>query len=392
MKKTIAFILTMLIILNLYVPISNVSASSIDFGKSETIQEEAKGQSIENYNSLMEEGTVTTTNGEGESNPAVEVKSNPNFLDNLTSIIQTVLLILPILINNIMSYIVYGNMDEVFTVQKLLSNEYAIFDVNFFKTQEDDSVLYADLINTIKQSVATWYVSIRNISAVVIAIVLVYIGIRMAISTAVDSKAKYKKMLVFWFESVALLFLLHFFVLVALNIADTINGLMIKEMQNLEGSNVGVEEQLINNVFTNLNSVKGAASTLIYMIMYIMLVYYEMKFFIMYFTRVLRIGFYIVIAPIVCLTYPIDRLGDGRAQAFKIWLSEITMEIFLQSIHLGLYIVFIFSAGEIINQAPLLGIIFLAALGRGEKIVRNIFKMKPKFAKGISETKLPKLG
>ena len=388
MKKTIAIILTMLVILNLYTPIS--SATSIDFGESETIQEEAAGQTEENYNSIMEEGKVTT-NGEGGPN-STEVKTSPSFLDGVTSLLQCIVLVLPILANNVMSYIVYGNMDEVFTIQKLLSNEYAIFDINFFKTQEDDSVRMADTINTIKQSVATWYVSVRNISAVAIAIVLVYIAIRMAISTVADSRAKYKKMMVFWLESVALLFLLHFFVLIALNIADAINGLMIKEMQNLDGNSVGIEEQLIDNVYTTLNSVKGAANTLIYLITYTMLVYYEIKFFIMYFTRVLRVGFYIIIAPLVCLTYPIDRLGDGRAQAFKNWFTEITMEIFMQSIHLGLYVVFIFSAGEIINQAPLLGIIFLAALGRGENVVRSILKVKPKFAKGISETKMPKFG
>ena len=383
MRKTIAIILTMLIILNLYSPIS--SATSI--GETESLQQESAGQSLENYNSIMEEGTVTN-NGDGGPSTA-ELKLNSSWLNSATSVLQSILLIIPILANNILSFIVYGNMSEVFTIQKLLSNEYAIFDVNFFKTEVDDSVQYADTINTIKQSVAMWYVSIRNISAVVIAIILVYIGIRMAISTVADSKAKYKKMLVFWLESVVLLFLLHFFVLIALNIADTINGMMIKVMQNIEGK-VGIEEELLDNVKTNLNSVDGPLNTLIYIITYIMLVYYELKFFIMYFTRVLRIGFYIVIAPLVCVTYPIDRLGDGRAQAFKNWLTEITMEIFLQSIHLGLYIVFIFSAGEIIRQAPLLGVVFLAALGRGEKIVRDILKIRPKFAKGVSETKLPK--
>lgn len=387
MKKAIAVLLSILIILNLYSP--TINAISTDFGESESIRQEQAGQSGENHNSIMESGTVTT-NGEGGSNSA-EVKSSSSWLNGVTNFLKSILLILPIFANNIMSLIVYGNADEVFTIQKLLSNEYSIFDINFFNTQDDD-VQYADTINTIKQSVATWYVAIRNISAVGIAIVLVYIGIRMAISTVADSRAKYKKMFIFWVEGVALLFLLHFFVLIALNISETINDLMIKAIQDINGSNIGVEEGLIDNVTTNLDSAKGATNTLIYVITYFMLVYYEMKFFIMYLFRVLRVGFYIVIAPLVCLTYPIDRLGDGRAQAFKNWLTEITMEIFLQSIHLGIYIVFIFSAGEIIEKAPFLGIVFLAALGNGEKIVRNLLKIKPKFAKGISETKLPRLG
>ncbi len=388
MKKTIAIFLSILIILNLYNPIAKAE-TPIDLGETETMHQEAAGQSPDNLESIMENGTVTT-NGENGAD-SKEVKMPTTWPDGITNVLKVVLLIFPMLANNIMSLIVYGNMDEVFTIQKLLANEYAIFDINFFKTT-DENVNHAETINIIRQSVATWYVAVRNISAIGIAIVLIYIGIRMAISTVADVKAKYKKMLVFWFESIALLFLLHFFVLIALNIAGTINDLMINTMQNMNGSNIGIEEELIDNVAENVNRAEGAINTLIYLILYCMLVYYEMKFFIMYFYRVLRVGFYIVIAPLVCLTYPIDRLGDGRAQAFKNWFTEITMEIFLQSIHLGIYIVFIFSAGEIIRQAPFLGIIFLAALGNGEKIVRNIFKIKPKFAKGISETKLPKLG
>ena len=145
----------------------------------------------------------------------------------------------------------------------------------------------------------------------------------------------------------------------------------------------GVEEKLIGDIFSNFESARGAKNTLIYLIVYIMLTYYEMKFFIMYLTRLFRVGFYIVIAPFVCITYPIDRIGDGRAQAFKNWYTELIMEIFMQSIHLGIYIVFIFSSGEIIKRAPIWGIVFLAALGNGEKIVRNLLKIKPKFAKGI---------
>ncbi len=388
MKKTIAILLSVLVILNLYNPVSN--AISLFFSDSESMQEIMNGQTPDNLNSVMENGTVTN-NGEGGPD-SEEVNNSTSWLNGATNLLKSVAVILPALANNIMSLIVYGNTQEVYTIQKLLSNEYAIFDINFFSSESSGSQ-GSDTLSQIKQSVATWYVSVRNVSAVGIAIVLVYIAIRMAISTVSDQRAKYKKMLVFWIEAVALLFLLHFFVLFAINLSETINELMISTMQSMDGpGDIGIEEQLIDNVTENFESVEGAANTLIYIIIYFMLVYYEMKFFIMYLYRVFRVGFYIVIAPLVCLTYPIDRLGDGRAQAFKNWLTEITIEIFLQSIHLGLYIVFIFSAGEIIRQSPFLGIIFLAALGNGEKIVRNLFKIKPKFAKGISETKLPKLG
>ena len=376
MKKTIAIVLSILIILNLYSP--NVLAV-----EDETFSEVQQGQTQENFNGMMESGTVET---HGEETGPANLSTSPSFLEGVTSILGNIAALLPGVANNILAMIVYGNTSQVFTIQSLLTNKYGIFDINFFKMQ-DASVRYSDISNGIKNSVAVWYYSIRNIALVGIAIVAVYIGIRMAISVVADQKAKYKKMLIFWIEALALVFLLQYFIIILLNVSETIVSFMIKAMDNM--GETGIEESLIQSSFDTISGAQGAANTLISVILYFMLVYYELKFFIIYITRVFRVAFYMVISPLVCLTYPLDRVGDGRAQAFKNWIREYTMEIFLQPIHLGLYIVFLFSAGEIIKATPFLGIAFLAAIGNGEKIVRKIFNIKPKFAKGIKEQKLP---
>ena len=376
MKKTIAIVLSILIILNLYSP--NVLAV-----EDETFSEVQQGQTQENFNGMMESGTVET---HGEETGPANLSTSPSFLEGVTSILGNIAALLPGVANNILAMIVYGNTSQVFTIQSLLTNKYGIFDINFFKMQ-DASVRYSDISNGIKNSVAVWYYSIRNIALVGIAIVAVYIGIRMAISVVADQKAKYKKMLIFWIEALALVFLLQYFIIILLNVSETIVRFMIKAMDNM--GETGIEESLIQSSFDTISGAQGAANTLISVILYFMLVYYELKFFIIYITRVFRVAFYMVISPLVCLTYPLDRVGDGRAQAFKNWIREYTMEIFLQPIHLGLYIVFLFSAGEIIKATPFLGIAFLAAIGNGEKIVRKILNIKPKFAKGIKEQKLP---
>ena len=376
MKKTIAIVLSILIILNLYSP--NVLAV-----EDETFSEVQQGQTQENFNGMMESGTVET---HGEETGPANLSTSPSFLEGVTSILGNIAALLPGVANNILAMIVYGNTSQVFTIQSLLTNKYGIFDINFFKMQ-DASVRYSDISNGIKNSVAVWYYSIRNIALVGIAIVAVYIGIRMAISVVADQKAKYKKMLIFWIEALALVFLLQYFIIILLNVSETIVSFMIKAMDNM--GETGIEESLIQSSFDTISGAQGAANTLISVILYFMLVYYELKFFIIYITRVFRVAFYMVISPLVCLTYPLDRVGDGRAQAFKNWIREYTMEIFLQPIHLGLYIVFLFSAGEIIKATPFLGIAFLAAIGNGEKIVRKILNIKPKFAKGIKEQKLP---
>ena len=59
-----------------------------------------------------------------------------------------------------------------------------------------------------------------------------------------------------------------------------------------------------------------------YEVMYIALIVYTIKFTIVYLKRVLNMAFLTLIAPIVALTYPIDKLKSGRAQGFNMWLKE----------------------------------------------------------------------
>ena len=111
-------------------------------------------------------------------------------------------------------------------------------------------------------------------------------------------------------------------------------------------------------------------------ILYWVIVYYQLKFFILYFKRVLSVGFLIIISPLISITYPIDSIGDEKAQGYQRWLEEILINIFIQPLHLVLYSIFITSAGAIATVAPLFAAIFLVGLSRGEKIVKNIFGIR----------------
>ena len=62
-------------------------------------------------------------------------------------------------------------------------------DVKGFRTSKDDS---ADLL---RDTVSRWYVAIRNICIVAMLSVLIYIGIRMMLTSIASDKAKYKQML-----------------------------------------------------------------------------------------------------------------------------------------------------------------------------------------------------
>ena len=111
-------------------------------------------------------------------------------------------------------------------------------------------------------------------------------------------------------------------------------------------------------------------------VIYFMLVFYELRFFIMYMKRLFTIGFLLVISPLITITYAIDRAGDNRSQVFNSWFKEIAVNICIQPLHALLYMVFIYSADRLVMEAPIIAIVFLMALSRGEKIVKGIFGLR----------------
>lgn len=93
-------------------------------------------------------------------------------------------------------------------------------DVNFFDFTVDGTLL------AFREAVAKWYYILRLISAAILLVILIYVGIRMAISTIASEQAKYKQMLVDWVTSLALLFLLHYIIIFAI----TVNSSLVKAL------------------------------------------------------------------------------------------------------------------------------------------------------------------
>ncbi len=88
---------------------------------------------------------------------------------------------------------------EVVTLESILFNQLALTDVNILhqsSTASGETV--STNIQEIRQNVANWYFAFRNLAIVTSLATLVYIGIRMAISSIAEDKAKYKKMLANW--------------------------------------------------------------------------------------------------------------------------------------------------------------------------------------------------
>lgn len=406
MKKTAKALLIVFVIFNLIFSLSGIN--------------NVKAFSSEgDFNEWDKDGTVNATVDNSEKSISVQI--SPSISAATIGNLAEILMFLPSVVSSVMSatvndkYILQALAEGVgetaskgisvttfniidiqvritdkFTIQALVQGAYEIFDINFLDLSDlEENNMEADGFNDVlKLSVAKYYYIIRNVSLIISVFALIYIGIRMAVSTMAEQKAKYKKLLIAWILSVIMIFMMHYIIIIALELSEWILKMIMQFGTQLEanlGINPDFESNVINRVQTNYSKAKGFA-TIPSIILYWSLVYYQLKFFMLYTLRTLEVAMLIIISPLVTVTYSIDSAGDGKSQAFNAWFKEIMEKIFLQDLHCLAYYIFLITASAIAEKAPALALLFFASLSRVEKLVKTLFKMR---GKGIRDMKVP---
>ena len=87
-----------------------------------------------------------------------------------------------------------------------------------------------------------------------------------------------------------------------------------------------------------------------YSILYLCLVIETIMFTFTYIKRVLQMAFLTMVAPIVAIMYPVDKIGDGKAQSFNTWFKDYLFNILIQPMHLLLYTIFIVAAAQLVSR------------------------------------------
>ncbi len=275
-----------------------------------------------------------------------------------------------------------------YTPDSIFAGMIPALDINFIQPKDwgTDDMNNRSVASQLHNTIATWYVTLRNLAVVGLMIILVYVGIRMVISSTASDKAKYKQLMLDWLVAMCLLFSLHyimsFTITITQEITNAINGssktvntipVIVKDGK---GENAPVKVKFNTNL-TGLarfqTSLKDGGTKLSYTIIYGALVIYTCMFTFTYLRRVINMAFLTLIAPLVALTYPIDKINDGKAQAFNSWLREYIFNALLQPFHLIIYTVFITSAMELASKNPIYAIVALAFITPAEKILRKFF-------------------
>lgn len=340
------------------------------------------------------ENTKTADVLEGNEDTSMEDYGS-SIIGLVVSLIGAVVNLLAFQVDIVLCQLSYSTenskLQYFFTIERAVFNRVPLFNINFFDTAESytvgtgtykTTISSSASINKIKERVSQMFYVVRLISTGASLVVLIYIGIRMALSTLSDDKAKYKKMLIGWVESVVVLFLLEYIMVAVIMLGESITNIFYSlEMQILSGgtglasTDETFENVIRTQILTKLFEFSGLNYAL-YTVMYICLLFMQIKYFWTYMKRFLMVGFLIMIAPLITVTYGIDKAGDGKAQAFAVWMKEFVVNVLIQPLHALIYLVFVLSAGEIAKLSPIIALAFLMCMGVVERMVKVIFDLR----------------
>jgi len=265
---------------------------------------------------------------------------------------------------------------------EILFNKVTLVNVNVFDTSLTQTSGDGAISASFRQGIAMWFYAFRNIAVVILLIVLIYVGIRMAISTVASERARYQKMITDWVVSLALIFLMQYIAIFTL----TVNDALVKGIQGVSTLDMSdAVDDIRDMAYNPLGGIKSIGAAFVFAL----LMWQTFSLFFTYFKRMLKICFLIVISPLVTLTYSIDKMGDGKAQAFNTWLKELVFGILIQPFHCAIYMAFVSISLEMVTSkiaslnnfneglaACLVAILGIQFIKPAEQIVRKIFAFK----------------
>lgn len=283
---------------------------------------------------------------------------------------------------------------------------------------------------SLQATISSWYLTLRNFALVVLLVVLLYVGIRIVTSSAAQDRAKYKEKLFSWIVAMCLLFFMHYIMAFATTIVEAISeGInssskpVIITLPDLSQEDYEVEvtttdpdtgeqtsggvpaEEFFSNdaieliasdpdtgesiyawptnlmgtlridmqMDANLTEDNQLLRQLGYVVLFLVLVFYTIAFLVVYIRRLIMLAFLTMIAPLVAMTYPLDKMSDGNAQAFNMWIKEYVFNLLIQPFHLILYTMLVGSAIDFAHNNMIYAIVAIGFIFQAEKILRKFF-------------------
>ena len=287
-----------------------------------------------------------------------------------------------------------GSGTWLITPADIFFNKIPLLSIDFFDLSGSQG---AEIIQ-MKTFVAKWFVTLTGLSVMLLLAVLIYIAIRAVMANTGSSKAKYQKMFVNWVISLVMLMLLSAVIVGTI----LLNNSFVRIIENASagafgtgsGANEAFKGMMVHLMIKSLTPLQiiGQVSSIILLAVIVLQIF---QYGYVYIKRMIKVAFLIVIAPMVTITYSIDKISDNKSQALNTWVKMFVFEVFIQTFHALVFAIF-FSIAMAINHklitsgssatwmdfmpnslpGMILAIMSIRFVGDGEKIIRQIFDIK----------------
>lgn len=289
------------------------------------------------------------------------------------------------------------------TVEDTIWAESQSVQLTFFNASVNPLSSFGDSFRNLVGSV---YNGLRYLVAAIYVIILVYLGIRMILSSVGRQKAHYKMMLQYWLMGLLLLIAFHwvmaFIIWISYQLTFAFAELGRSALatpldavtDGIDAGGAKVTGFILNRlvvdagVLAPLIPALGVLLSPIWLIVgLIVYIVYSLVIFFTYIKRLFTIALLIVLFPLVVLSYVFDKMGDRRAQTFSTWVREFTVNVFIQPIHAFLLSIVAFLFASLgIFKIPILGTILclgmLALIPMGEKTIKSLFQINSSMGPG----------
>lgn len=177
-------------------------------------------------------------------------------------------------------------------------------------------------------------------------------------------------MLFDWVTAIIIIFTLHYLISFTLTVTQAVTDVFNVKIVGENG-----EDVIFSKLRTEIGNTENFGDMLLKVVMYYALIVLTIKFTIQYFKRTVYVAFLTMIAPLIGLTYPLDKIKDGQAQAFSMWIKEFLFNALIQPFQLILYYVFVGTAvmSEFAVENPIFALVVLSFMGPAEKMLRQMF-------------------
>lgn len=279
----------------------------------------------------------------------------------------------------------------VITPDYILFNRIALTDINFFDGDNfgGKPLSASNPVKQIRKSIADWYYVLRTIAVILLLLALVYVGIRLAISTVAEDQAKYKQWLMNWIVSMCLLFVLHYLIVGVISVNNSFVNVMYEVQKSSLGKEYNDDKEkklglyVLGLAHKGINTEGNELAAWSYIIIYVGICAFTFIFLIMYIKRMITVAFLIMISPIITITYSIDKLGDNKSQALNTWIRMFMETVLIQPFHCIIYLAFIATAVNCVTKlgtlaSGLFALMCLAFIFKAEAMVKEIFQLNTK--------------